>query len=69
MIVRSHFGPFGIAVANNQRTPGYTAWACHGDTVADNAAFEPADDVWFQFGSSAEEAMDRLKTELRAMLN
>ena len=69
MIDRSHYGPFGVAVSKDRQGSGYTAWACRGDTVAQNAIFEPAHDVWFEIGGTAQEALDRLKNELKTLLN
>ncbi|MBF0675587.1 hypothetical protein [Pseudomonas sp.] len=69
MIERSNFGPYGIAVAKNERVNGYTAWACIGDTIAANALDEPASDVWFSFGETPAVALEKLKGELRQMLS
>jgi len=65
-IERERYGRFGIAsysVLCPTGTWGH-ACGCVGDTIADNALYEPAEPTWFTYGATREEAVAKLKAEL-----
>ena len=62
-ITRGTYGRFGTAVRPSQRGIHFMAWACEGETKADNA-IEEEGPVWFNFGDTPEEALANLQREL-----
>lgn len=75
-IERGEYGPFGTAVRESVvlRSPvsnkcGFVAWACRGPTVGMSAISEPKENVWFQFGDTKGEALEKLHTELKGLLS
>lgn len=66
-IIRSTFGPFGTAIRYANNSDEYLAWAVHGQTTGES----PLDEIgetWAAFGDSADQAMLKLITELRGMM-
>lgn len=63
-VQRERYGRYGIASTYNFQTGNASAWGCVGDTVGANTLEEPAEHVWFQFGSTRTEAIELLKAEL-----
>ena len=67
-ITRGTYANFGTAVRAPRRGRHYVAWACEGATVADGPLAEP-NKVWFQFGNTEAEALDKLHVELKRLLS
>lgn len=63
-LIRERYGKYGIASRAAICTEGYWAWGRVGDTTAEHAAEEKADEVWFHLGKTREEAVALLKHEL-----
>lgn len=66
VIIRT--GEWCIAVRECLENVGYqfVSWGKRGPIVCDNAISEPGE-VWTSFGSTQDEAVDRLKNELAAL--
>ena len=47
---------------------GFTAWCSWVPLKGPDATREPAKDVWFEFGRTADDAMTRLKRSLPSVL-
>lgn len=56
-------GDFEVATAKGEG-PGFTAWAKMGRIQTDCPIKEPGTQVWFNFGSTREEAILKILVEL-----
>lgn len=63
-IQRERYGRFGIASIENLVRPGFCAWGCLGETTGDCLMGETTEPVWFEYGSTRERAIAKLKDEL-----
>lgn len=63
LVKRGNHGRWGTAVRASSRTSGYLAWGCLGETSGTGPLREK-EEVWFQFGATEQEALDRLHDEL-----
>jgi hypothetical protein len=64
ILEREQYGRFGIACKPARFGKGWVAWACVGPTSAASPIDEPAKHVWFEFGKTMAETVDKLKAEL-----
>lgn len=64
-IERGTYGKWGTAVRSTSRTlrQEFLAWGCLGATEA-FGPLQETNEVWFQFGASKEEALEKLHAEL-----
>ena len=64
-IERGTYGKWGTAVRSTSRTlrQEFLAWGCLGETGAFGPLQEKSE-VWFQFGATADEALEKLRAEL-----
>ena len=65
-IVRGTYGKWGTAVRASSRISDYLAWGCLGETGG-NGPLQEKYEVWFQFGKTAEEALQKLRAELDSL--
>jgi hypothetical protein len=66
-VFRGAFGPYGTAVKEADKGL-YLAWAAEGETEAENPILEDGE-TWFNFGDTPEEALARLRKELKGLLS
>lgn len=64
-IERESYGKWGTAVRSTSRMlrQEFLAWGCLGETGG-NGPLQEKNEVWFQFGATAEEALSKLRAEL-----
>lgn len=55
---------FNLATIPNRNGGGFIAWAKMGEIRGTNPLDEPGRPVWFEFGSTRDEARDKLLGEL-----
>lgn len=63
IIKRGTHGKWGTAVRTTSNFHGFLAWACLGETQGNGPIHEKGD-VWFQFGETASQAIEKLHNEL-----
>jgi hypothetical protein len=59
------YGKYGLAVRDPANGQFFLAWGCVGPTSGQNPIDEPAE-CWFNFGTTAEKALQNLRDELDA---
>lgn len=64
-IKRSMYGQFGIAVRTTTllAVEQFLAWGCAGETEG-QGPLQEKNPVWFQFGKTEDEALEKLHAEL-----
>ena len=63
IIKRGTYGEWGTAVRTCSANNYFLAWGCLGETWA-NGPLQEKNEVWFQFGPTAEDALQKLRAEL-----
>jgi hypothetical protein len=58
-----HFGGWRIA-SRPPRDGGFIAWAKFGEIHGTHPIDEPGEHAWFEFGSTRDEAISKLRAEL-----